>query len=458
MPIGYDCKKKTGVGDHAAPAGSKECSIMHFTHEISGVSTFLTAYLPKAGGMSEFTHHILSSFEIPHVCRALRRTAENENGTVLRYDITGCRSLAELLDERRLTFAGLARLVIAAAETLAGIGEYMLAGDGFLFDADYIFYTPQKRGPSFVYSPAFPSAGGDGLGNLRGFLLTLTSDASLFAESTKSTPELAALNAGFLSALRAKAADSSSGPAALARECQLYLSGRASNGAEPVEILPEPVMNNTKTDASHIADRLFFPFELCLLLLLLCVPFAGLALKWNDAVVFSVLLGSVFLFAGIDYLFFHSILRPERADVRQAHTVAVSPAQTNEPPRSSGENDTKAAPSRAYLEWQCEGELKRIPLAQTSTVVIGRERDHCDIVINHEQVDAVHAEFVYRDGGYYLIDLGSKCGTYIGNRQNRLTRDAQCRIFDGDLIFLGSLSFCLREHRMAIQAEFAPAE
>ncbi|HHU64296.1 MAG TPA: FHA domain-containing protein [Clostridiales bacterium] len=66
--------------------------------------------------------------------------------------------------------------------------------------------------------------------------------------------------------------------------------------------------------------------------------------------------------------------------------------------------------------------------------IIGRRGD-CDIVIADPTVSSQHAG-IYLDGRhYYLVDLGSKNGTYVNNR--RIKRDYKLK--DGDIINVGNI-------------------
>ena len=66
--------------------------------------------------------------------------------------------------------------------------------------------------------------------------------------------------------------------------------------------------------------------------------------------------------------------------------------------------------------------------------IIGRRGD-CDIVIADPTVSSQHAG-IYLDGRhYYLVDLGSKNGTYVNNR--RIKKDYKLK--DGDIINIGNI-------------------
>ena len=95
-----------------------------------------------------------------------------------------------------------------------------------------------------------------------------------------------------------------------------------------------------------------------------------------------------------------------------AHQPAPAPA-TAAPEPSQG----SAPPTLASLEVANEGVLKgrrfeiRTPLAH-----IGRG-PHNDVVINDLSVSETHAKLQRREGGWFIVDMGSTNGTYVGGRR-----------------------------------------
>jgi anti-anti-sigma factor len=73
--------------------------------------------------------------------------------------------------------------------------------------------------------------------------------------------------------------------------------------------------------------------------------------------------------------------------------------------------------------------------------IIGRRSDS-DILIDDPSVSRRHAQILYRDGRYYLVDLGSSNGTTLNGRP--VTRPAP--LAEGDVLQLGGtrLTFTLR--------------
>ena len=89
----------------------------------------------------------------------------------------------------------------------------------------------------------------------------------------------------------------------------------------------------------------------------------------------------------------------------------------------------------AYLVAQ--DDKREIPLASGYMWKIGRD-EHCDIVVPDNRISREHA-LIQRDdsGEYYLIDMGSRNGSFINER--RISTPAQLR--DGDSLSIGGCSF-----------------
>ncbi len=93
----------------------------------------------------------------------------------------------------------------------------------------------------------------------------------------------------------------------------------------------------------------------------------------------------------------------------------------------------------ALLEdaWR-EPRTLQLALPVGSIVTLGRSRE-CDCVLTDPTVSRRHASVRYRDGGWWLRDLGSFNGTYING----------CRVLDevevraGDWVSLGATSYRL---------------
>ena len=139
----------------------------------------------------------------------------------------------------------------------------------------------------------------------------------------------------------------------------------------------------------------------------------------------------------------------------QAASAAASNAETlrlpSVPESVSKPKQAPASETRpllAYLEIINEGVARgkrfeiRVPLAH-----IGRGA-HNDVVVDDDSVSDTHAKLQRREDGWYLVDLGSTNGTYVGG--SRLTHE---RRLDGapDVRF-GGVKFTFRAADVPVQA------
>ena len=139
---------------------------------------------------------------------------------------------------------------------------------------------------------------------------------------------------------------------------------------------------------------------------------------------------------------------PQAADAASnAETLRVAAV----PDAVSSPKEATAADPRpllAYLEVINEGVARgqrfeiRVPLAH-----VGRGA-HNDVVVDDDSVSDTHAKLQRRDDGWYLIDLGSTNGTYVGG--SRLTHE---RRLDGtpDVRF-GGVKFTFRAADVPVAA------
>ncbi len=79
---------------------------------------------------------------------------------------------------------------------------------------------------------------------------------------------------------------------------------------------------------------------------------------------------------------------------------------------------------------------KRIFLEKAS-LLIGRDEEKCDLVIDDRQVSRHHAIVSLEDNGYVLRDLGSKNGTFL----NGQPLEDPCLLQDGDEI---QIAYCCK--------------
>jgi neural Wiskott-Aldrich syndrome protein len=69
-----------------------------------------------------------------------------------------------------------------------------------------------------------------------------------------------------------------------------------------------------------------------------------------------------------------------------------------------------------------------IPLGAKLRVVLGSDAASCDLVLMGKPVDPQHAMVLYHNGGYFIQDLDSRCGTYVNGR--RISSITELRVGD----------------------------
>lgn len=69
-------------------------------------------------------------------------------------------------------------------------------------------------------------------------------------------------------------------------------------------------------------------------------------------------------------------------------------------------------------------------------VVIGRKKE-CQLFTRNNTVSRQHAQVIWRDGKFILVDIGSANGTY--HRRKRIPKDVEVPLESGDEFFCGSL-------------------
>lgn len=95
---------------------------------------------------------------------------------------------------------------------------------------------------------------------------------------------------------------------------------------------------------------------------------------------------------------------------------------------------------RAFLVVQSGGQKLRpgSRIAIEGAASIGRDSDN-QVVIDDTTVSGRHAALVYRDGRWWIEDLGSTNGTWLGDQRV----DGPQPVANGDLIQIGRVGFRL---------------
>jgi pSer/pThr/pTyr-binding forkhead associated (FHA) protein len=159
---------------------------------------------------------------------------------------------------------------------------------------------------------------------------------------------------------------------------------------------------------------------------------------------------------------------PQAAPAPAPAPAARAPEPVSGPAgRSAGSASTRAP--LAKLEVNGDGPLKGQVFGVTSVLAHLGRGGHNDIVIPEESVSDSHAKLQRRDGLWYVTDLGSTNGTYVGGKriqiEERLRADTELRVGGISLTFKPSISEPTTEPRGATkqfsvadaQAGLAPA-
>ena len=98
-----------------------------------------------------------------------------------------------------------------------------------------------------------------------------------------------------------------------------------------------------------------------------------------------------------------------------------------------GETTFLKAPNEKmpYLQSKQEEVTEKIFISKTG-FIIGRLKEQVDFCMQNKTIGKVHAEFVQRDGVFYLKDLNSRNGTFINNK--RIDSNKEVLIKDKDTI------------------------
>lgn len=83
-------------------------------------------------------------------------------------------------------------------------------------------------------------------------------------------------------------------------------------------------------------------------------------------------------------------------------------------------------------------------LADRSEWLLGRS-EVCDLILDRPEISKVHAKIQFIEDGFYLLDAGSRNGTFVNNQ--KLAADAQHRLQEKDCIRLGETILEIEEIR-----------
>ena len=121
-------------------------------------------------------------------------------------------------------------------------------------------------------------------------------------------------------------------------------------------------------------------------------------------------------------MYFPCVSKDEMAYSTDSHTPQFSPAYLTQ---EITEHEKGRKPLRAVV-W-------------VDDFLIGRDKTLCDFFIDHLSVSDRHARILHRNPMYFLVDLGSASGTWIGSR--RLYSFEETPLTDGDIFICGDIRF-----------------
>ena len=131
-------------------------------------------------------------------------------------------------------------------------------------------------------------------------------------------------------------------------------------------------------------------------------------------------------FIALIYFFLYQVARVSIRELVSVGTVAQSTASTALPSASSALEVVD--PAQSTLQ---QGDL--LPLDHYTTV--GRREDNT-MMIDDGFVSGSHAEIVFDQGAWWLVDLDSTNGTFLGGRPVR----ARIRVNNGDIVQFGRVT------------------
>lgn len=95
----------------------------------------------------------------------------------------------------------------------------------------------------------------------------------------------------------------------------------------------------------------------------------------------------------------------------------------------------------AYLMSARDGVMERI-IVHKPSFVIGKLREQVDYVLNSKSISRIHAEIIYENGSYHIIDINSKNGTFVNGE--RIESNKNYPIQDEDRIAFANKEFVFK--------------
>jgi pSer/pThr/pTyr-binding forkhead associated (FHA) protein len=105
--------------------------------------------------------------------------------------------------------------------------------------------------------------------------------------------------------------------------------------------------------------------------------------------------------------------------------------------RKEDKNDK--VPKSFLIDLSEDGNKKRYTINKVITTIGRLPSDKVDICINKNTVSTLHAQILYKNHAFYILDLGSTNGTYLNDKEERINNETRLR--SGDTIILDQYKF-----------------
>lgn len=86
-----------------------------------------------------------------------------------------------------------------------------------------------------------------------------------------------------------------------------------------------------------------------------------------------------------------------------------------------------------------DGDKKSYPITKLITTIGRIDSDNVDISFNRNTISTLHAQIIYKNQGFYIADLGSTNGTYLNDKEERISGEVRLR--SGDIVIFDQYKF-----------------
>lgn len=107
--------------------------------------------------------------------------------------------------------------------------------------------------------------------------------------------------------------------------------------------------------------------------------------------------------------------------------------------RKSGAEQEVIVPESFLIDLDDNTDKKTHTINKTITRIGRLNSGNVDICINRNTVSAIHAQIIYKNRAFYIEDLASTNGTYLNDREEKITGEARLR--SGDIVNFDQYKF-----------------